>query len=211
VSAVYLIAECLVVVAYHDNFPSGDYLVSMDQAVFARYALVSVVAALAAVLLVLRGRVVELLGSGDWTWKRTVMVGVAGAIVLRGAVWLVLRAVGAEGGDATTEEMMRSVNDHYGLDANLVLMALLTPLTEEIVFRGVLLSAFQRQLAPGWANFAQAALFGLAHAHPVVTPYTFAMGLVAGWMTRRSGTLRPALLMHVCNNAVACVALAAGS
>jgi hypothetical protein len=35
------------------------------------------------------------------------------------------------------------------------------------------------------------------------------MGLVAGRMTRRSGTLRPALLMHVLNNAIACVVLAA--
>jgi len=63
-------------------------------------------------------------------------------------------------------------------------------------------------LSPGWANLAQAILFGLAHAHPVLTPGFFVFGWLAGRMTRASGSLRPALFAHVANNALACLALA---
>ena len=207
VSALVLLAEVVAAVTHLDGFAEE----SADRAVLARYAVVGSVASLGAVLLVVRGRAFDLLRRGSWSWRRTVLAAVLGTLGLRFAMWLVEQATGSSGGDAITEEMVRSVSDHYGLDASLFAIAMLTPITEELAFRGVMLSAFAGALGPRWGNFAQAALFGLAHAHPIVTPYTFAMGLLAGWMTRRSGTLWPALGMHAFNNALACAALAASA
>ena len=206
VSALVLLTEVLTALAYFQW--SEEDLTSLAPGVFARYALVSTVASLCAVLFVVRGRLSGLLGRGAWSWRRTVGAAVAGMIALQAGFWLAEQATGSSGSDPVTEEMVRSVTLHYGLEASLILVALVTPVTEELAFRGVLLSAFGRALAPRWANLAQALLFGLAHAHPLVTPFTFAMGLLGGWMTRRSGTLRPVLLMHILNNAAACAALA---
>ena len=91
---------------------------------------------------------------------------------------------------------------------SLLCIALLVPLAEEVVFRGVLLSAFSTRLPSSVANFLQASLFGLAHAHPIATPAFFVFGLVAGRLTRSSGSLRPALIAHVVTNAIAGVSLA---
>jgi membrane protease YdiL (CAAX protease family) len=211
VCALYLLAEGLAFVVNPDVFSEagGNASTSLDRATLARYAVVSFVAGVAVVLLTVRRRLGELLGPGVWSWKRTLASGVGAVVALRVGLWMVLQVVGGGDGDPVTERILRSVNDRFGLDVTLVLVALFVPVTEEIVFRGVLLSAFSRHLSPRWANLAQATLFGLAHAHLLVTPFAFAMGLVAGRMTRRSGTLRPALLMHVLNNAIACVVLAA--
>jgi membrane protease YdiL (CAAX protease family) len=213
VCALYFLAEGLALVVEPDVFSEtgGKAQASFDRATLARYAAVSFVAGLAVVLLTVRRSLRGLLGPGAWSWKRTLASGLGATVALRLGLWMVLLVTGGGDGDPVTEEIVRSVNDRFGLDVTLVLVALFVPVTEEIVFRGVLLSAFSRHLSPRWANLAQATLFGLAHAHPLVTPYAFAMGLVAGRMTRGSGTLRPALLMHVANNAIACAVLAASA
>jgi membrane protease YdiL (CAAX protease family) len=130
------------------------------------------------------------------------------ALDLRLAVALLARASGGDPADPMVNEILESLRRDHGLPAALLWAALLAPLTEEIAFRGVLLSAFESRISPRLANVAQAALFGLAHAHPILSPAFFGFGLVAGWMTRASGLLRPALVAHALNNAVACAALA---
>jgi membrane protease YdiL (CAAX protease family) len=84
---------------------------------------------------------------------------------------------------------------------------------QEVQFRGLLLGALDR-VAPAWAaNLGQAAFFGLAHIAveyqgPAVAfvPVTIALGLVLGWVTQRTGSLWPAIVIH----AVADVAVTAG-
>lgn len=100
----------------------------------------------------------------------------------------------------------------------LVLAAvLLAPLTEELLFRGVLLNA----LAPRGKRFAlvtSAALFSAAHllgldldrfwqSAVVVLPPLFLLGLVLGWVTQRSGRLGPAILLHSGWNLLAALVL----
>ena len=84
---------------------------------------------------------------------------------------------------------------------------------QELQFRGMLLGALDRVLPPWAANLAQAAFFGLAHiAVPyqgpadAFVPVTIALGLVFGWITQRTGSLWPAIIIH----AVALVAVTVG-
>ena len=105
-----------------------------------------------------------------------------------------------------------------GIKLGLVLAAvLLAPITEELLFRGVLLNA----LAPRGKRFAlvtSAAVFAAAHilgldldrlwqSAVVVLPPLFLLGLVLGWVTQRSGRLGPAILLHSGWNLLAALVL----
>lgn len=87
-----------------------------------------------------------------------------------------------------------------------VLVALLPACGEEIFFRGWVLSACAgdrptrgRAVA---AVSVQAAAFAAFHLLPERLPQTFVLGLVLGWMTRRSGSILPAIVAHAAHNAV---------
>jgi membrane protease YdiL (CAAX protease family) len=208
VSALYLVVEVLafgIYVGAGENFGEATGGES-----YARYGVASAIAGLAAVLLVVRARLFGLLGPGAWSARRTLLSGAAAAAAVMLGLAAVEWATSVETADPATVELVQAINEHYGVGVSLLVLALLVPLVEEIIFRGVLLAAFTRYLGPRWANLAQATLFGIAHFHPVVTPWAFVIGLMAGGMTRRAGTLRPAVWMHVVVNAAAGVSIAAG-
>lgn len=95
------------------------------------------------------------------------------------------------------------------LATSLIVLLLTVPLqaaAEEYVFRGWLLQAVGAFVRPGWlAVLPQAALFGWAHGWG--TPWGFAdlcfFGIVAGWLTIRTGGLEAAVALHVLNNLLA--------
>ncbi len=79
--------------------------------------------------------------------------------------------------------------------------ALVAPVVEEVVFRGLILSRLRRAM-PGWlALVLSAAVFGVCHGHPVWIAYAFVLGLVFGGMTLRSGSILPSMLAHIMFNA----------
>lgn len=99
-----------------------------------------------------------------------------------------------------------------GADSTLMMVGLilaavvLAPVTEEIMFRGVLL----RALEPRGRVFAlviSSLVFSLIHvlgldtemlwrSAVVVLPPIFILGLVLGWLTQRTGRLGPAIFLH---------------
>lgn len=83
----------------------------------------------------------------------------------------------------------------------LVLYAvLLGPATEELTFRGVTMSSFQRAL-PFWAaNVLQAILFGIFHLNLIQGIYAFFIGLVLGYICEKSGTIWYSILLHIAFN-----------
>ena len=91
----------------------------------------------------------------------------------------------------------------YGLPLALLLLALLVPVLEELVFRGLLLGGLTQHIRFGWANLIQGLAFALMHDDPPRFVYYLALGLAAGWLVRWSGALLPAILLHAMNNAVA--------
>lgn len=97
--------------------------------------------------------------------------------------------------------------------------AILAPLNEEIVCRGVMLEYAMRAVSPGWeprgrarrravssrafwiANMLQALAFGVLHMNIVQGSYAFAFGILEGWVFWRTGKLRYAMLLHFALNA----------
>ncbi len=82
-----------------------------------------------------------------------------------------------------------------------VLVVLVAPVTEEVVFRGMLLRGLSVRLGAGGAVFVSALLFALFHANPWQLGPSFLLGLLYGWWTVRTGSLWPAILGHALNNA----------
>lgn len=73
----------------------------------------------------------------------------------------------------------------------------LSPVCEEMTFRGLTLGYLHRAGAPFWlANLLQALLFAAAHMNLVQGIYAFALGLVLGCVVRRFGTLAASMVLH---------------
>ena len=93
----------------------------------------------------------------------------------------------------------------------------LQALSQELEFRGLLMGSLERVAPPWLANLAQATFFGLAHiavqyqgpAGPFV-PVTIALGFVLGWVTQRTGSLWPAIVIHAVGDVAVDVAVLPG-
>jgi len=86
------------------------------------------------------------------------------------------------------------------------------PVVEELLFRGMLLSALLRHLRTAWAVPASAALFALVHLPDLhwlwyALPNLVLLGMALAWLRLRSGSLWPSVVAHGCNNLLAMAAL----
>ena len=126
--------------------------------------------------------------------------------------WL-LASLGVNGETAQTRmvaAMAEGGAELGGPMLSLLLMAFIAPVFEELVFRGLLLGGLSRHISFGWANTVQALLFAAIHDDPPRFVYYFAMGLFGGWLVKRTGSLGPAIALHVLNNTVAVGLLMSG-
>lgn len=77
----------------------------------------------------------------------------------------------------------------------------LPPLVEEAGFRSLGLTYLERAGVPfAVANIVQALAFGIFHMNLTQGIYTFVLGLALGYVTHRSGSIAPAMLMHLVYN-----------
>lgn len=98
-------------------------------------------------------------------------------------------------------------------------IAVLAPINEEIVCRGVMFEYAMRAMSPGWnvtdgaryravsarafwiANTLQALAFGVLHMNLIQGGYAFVLGAVLGWVFWRTGKLRYPIILHFAMNA----------
>lgn len=82
-------------------------------------------------------------------------------------------------------------------------LALVTPLTEELFFRGFVLPGLAARLGAGRAIVASAAIFSVFHLDLGVLAPVFVAGLLLGWLYHRTGSLWPGVLVHGGQNVLA--------
>jgi membrane protease YdiL (CAAX protease family) len=82
-------------------------------------------------------------------------------------------------------------------------VAVLVPVWEECVFRGLFLGGVARHISFGWANLLQATLFALVHDDAPRFVYYLVLGLFAGWLVRSTRSLAPAIVLHMLINGIA--------
>jgi len=83
----------------------------------------------------------------------------------------------------------------------LVSAAAVPAIFEEIAFRGVIQTGMERVMAPREALIVQAAMFSVLHLLPAVFVSHFVIGLVLGFLRRRTGSIYPGMLVHAAWNA----------
>ncbi|WP_052571723.1 CPBP family intramembrane glutamic endopeptidase [Geothrix fermentans] len=74
------------------------------------------------------------------------------------------------------------------------------PLTEEPLFRGLILGGFVLRYGTRRAIAYSALLFALIHLNPWQFPAGLVLGAFLGWLTVRTGSLWPAVFAHFLNN-----------
>lgn len=85
-----------------------------------------------------------------------------------------------------------------------VIIGLLAPLVEEIVFRGAILRALLRWKSNPWVGIViSAVLFSVIHMNPAQMPHAFIIGILLGWMYYRTDSIIPGVIYHWVNNSIA--------
>lgn len=79
-------------------------------------------------------------------------------------------------------------------------IAVLGPLCEELVFRGIFLGALKRSGNVRGAIIVQALLFGLCHMNLNQFCYAFVIGILMGLLVESTGSVLTSFVMHMCIN-----------
>jgi hypothetical protein len=94
-----------------------------------------------------------------------------------------------------------------GLAAGLLLIGVLVPFVEELLFRGMLYPLLRRRAPAAVAIMANAAIFAAIHLIPVLIPGLFVVGLCLAFLRERSGSIWPGVLYHAMQNSLAMLAI----
>lgn len=128
--------------------------------------------------------------------------------------WCVLAALGAlipsvwiqehmpELPNIVEGEFYMIMKDRWGY----LVVGLLAPLAEEMVFRGAVLRSLLRWKENPWIGIViSAVLFAVIHMNPAQMPHAFLIGLLLGWLYYRTDSIVPGVVYHWVNNTVAYV------
>ena len=176
--------------------------------VLGRLMMWSTVASLIVLLPLFWGRSLKELMLGRWSVKRSVLIGIGVALLLKflaGLFGAGFDDAGLLGSD--TERSIQGMHEAYGLVVMLLMIAVLTPIVEEVVFRGALLGAFRGYVSFGFAAVMQALAFVLMHEEWGAMPFLFVFALVAAWLVKRGEGLLAPMVMHGVNNLTAAMAI----
>lgn len=84
----------------------------------------------------------------------------------------------------------------------LLVVAVITPIWEEILFRGAFLDGLTRRFRPSVAVVLSAALFAAVHLVPLTFVYLFTLGIALALLRRFHQNLWAPILLHAANNAL---------
>lgn len=88
-----------------------------------------------------------------------------------------------------------------GLIITIVLVVILAPVVEELVFRGLIQKWLSSRMSMWFAIILTSALFALYHLSFWAAPLNIALGICTGYLAQKRATLHPALFLHIAYNA----------
>jgi uncharacterized protein len=106
------------------------------------------------------------------------------------------------------KQVLDIVRDIHQLALSLLLLAVLAPLVEELVFRGLLYGWLAGRWGKNVGWIVSSLAFAAAHTEPAHIILVFPLGLLFGWLRQRTDSLLPSLVAHIANNSLALVAAA---
>lgn len=119
-------------------------------------------------------------------------------------------------GHRAQQAVVHTADQALGWQVPLIILSIvvLAPVTEELLFRGVLLRSLLRKTTPDRAVFITAVIFGLVHVigdpsigSLVALPAIILLGVVSGYQAVKTGNLSRSMLLHMGFNALSAVLL----
>ena len=104
------------------------------------------------------------------------------------------------------KQVVEIVREPHQLMLSLLLLAVLAPFVEELIFRGLLYGWIAGRWGglPAW--IVSSIAFAAAHYEPAHAILVLPLGVLFGWLRRRTDSLLPSLVAHVINNGFALLA-----
>jgi hypothetical protein len=147
-----------------------------------------------------------------WRWadiKVGLRLGVGGTVLTTVAALVWTRIVGAN--DASSAINTVIDGGKMPLTAALVMFVyvwLVGPICEEIIFRGLLWGAIQRQQWGRWAAFSlSTAIFAVSHLEPIRTTLLLVIAIPIGLARLLTGRLPASVIAHQVNNFLPALAM----
>ena len=85
----------------------------------------------------------------------------------------------------------------------IVCLAILSPIAEELVFRGLMFRRMREDTSGKMAIIYTAVVFGIFHGNFVQMVYGFLMGLMFAWLCEKYGSVLASIVAHVTANLIA--------
>ena len=138
----------------------------------------------------------------QWIWNRKtalLLAGVGAGCSL--AFRMLVEQLGIPGYQQAEQELLAGT-----LWVRAVVLTMVSPLVEEIIFRKFLYGWMKRWMPLWGASVSSALCFGLYHGNLAQGLYAFGMGLFLAWSMERFRTLKAPIVIHAAANAVGVLA-----
>lgn len=128
-------------------------------------------------------------------------------LILWGFVMVLLTGVVIEPVLELFPDAFLKIIDKMGMHGgwSILMLVVLAPVMEEVLFRGILLESVRSKHSAGRAIVVSALMFGVIHLIPQQVVNAFAIGLILGYIYVRTESLWPVIVIHALNNAMAYV------
>ena len=148
-----------------------------------------------------------------WSWHDVrvgIVYGVCGLVITIPASLLYVVLVGPDQASSAVGDVFEGLRAGPVAALTVVLVVVvLAPLCEEIVYRGLLWGALERYALPRWVPFVVTTLlFAVAHFEFTRTPLLFIVALPIALARLRTGRLAASVVAHQVNNLLPGVVLA---
>ena len=104
------------------------------------------------------------------------------------------------------KQVIDVVREPHELILSLLLLSVLAPIVEELVFRGLLYGWIAGRWGGTPALIVSSLAFAAAHWEPAHIILVLPLGFLFGWLRRRTDSLLPSLFSHIVNNGFALLA-----
>lgn len=142
----------------------------------------------------------------SWKW---ILIGAAGGITATLLKIPLTMAYTALFGQAASTQSTWSVTAAGGIGAialSFLFLGILTPLGEELFFRGVVTTVLLRY-GPLVGVIGSTVVFALLHGEPILMISAVLVGLPAAELRRRTNSLWPGVALHIVFDLISCIGL----
>ena len=142
-------------------------------------------------------------------FKNTNIVNYLSAVLLGALCWLfnssLLTLISNAG--LLEEQFINMENILSPLTAGSIVVSIITigiiaPIAEEFLFRGVVFNTLRKRFSPAWTIGLQGVFFGIYHMNLIQGTYATLLGVIFGYVTYKTRSIWPAIIMHIVNNSM---------